>query len=178
MYLSMYVRLHVATAFSTVTKHNFFHVNVCVSVPNKAALLHKPISKGMCECLCARTEPQGGLTQAEDPVKCVIFRCVKLLHFFSLSLLGLPSAQPIWTEADKEKYSNTIWMSVTPPAAPRQICKWGKIRVDERSIMRPIACKRLAIKNGHCEWNDPYSVPKVVGCVSLSLWCNRLEIMQ
>lgn len=74
----------------------FCHVYVCMSVLNHAALLHNHISKGMCECLCVRVEPQGGLTQAEDPVKCFIFRCVKLLHFLlSLSQLGLPSVQPI-----------------------------------------------------------------------------------
>lgn len=61
-------------------------VCVCLTVLNKAALLHNNISKGMCDGLCVRAKPHGEVTQAEDPVKYFIFRCVKLLHFSSLSL--------------------------------------------------------------------------------------------
>lgn len=53
---------------------------LCVCVLNSVALLQNPISKGMCERLCVRVKPQGALTQAEDPVKCFIFRCIKLFH--------------------------------------------------------------------------------------------------
>lgn len=104
------------------------------------ALLHNHISKGACECLCVRAESHGGLTQAEDPVKCFIFRCVKLLHFLLLlcaSPLGLPSVWPIST-ADKDTIPNTIWMCVILPAVQTPICKWNQISLDERNVTRPI----------------------------------------
>lgn len=53
---------------------------LCVCVLNSVALLQNPISKGMCERLCVKVKPQGALTQAEDPVKCFIFRCIKLFR--------------------------------------------------------------------------------------------------
>lgn len=115
------VRLQGATTFNRVTKHGFpMRMCACMSVLNKAALLHNHISKGyVCECLCVRVEPQGGLMQAEDPVKCFIFRCVNLLYFLlSLSQLGLPQFIPFELQIRQRlQYhmdeGNTAWSDET-----------------------------------------------------------------
>lgn len=80
----------------------------------------------MCENVffCVIVNPRELLTQAEGPVKCFIFRCVKLLHFpLTLSLQGHPSAQSNSTENER-KHTKTTQRGVTPPAAWKESSKW------------------------------------------------------
>lgn len=129
--LCICVQLELGHCIQYCDKERFFYVYVCVSVLYKRALLHNHVSRDMCECLCVRVKPRGALTQAEDRVKCFIFRCVKLFHFPLSVSTGAPLSST-HLNLNKRKHSDTT--SKTPPKALRQIFKWGKKMTTDKRI--------------------------------------------
>lgn len=68
-------------------------------------------------------KPRELLTQADEAVRRLIFRCVKLLHFpLPLSLQGRPPAQSHSTENER-KHAKITQRGVPPPAASEKSSK-------------------------------------------------------